>query len=145
MTDWIFFGPSRLIAWAPFAGFVLAAVLIGWQVVKSLAARETFSRQWFRHAPVFAGLLWLIFTFYEWQIQAATAGAAKLASTSNLFRVDLIVLTPLLYVLTCFAVWTLIRGAVPKREVNEAGPDDIEGGPKEANMEDANAEKARGE
>lgn len=119
MSDWIFFGPSRLVAWSPYAGLFLAVALIGWQLVKSLAAREAFSRQWFRHAAVFTGLLWVIFTFYEWQIQAATAMATKsataaattAATATTLFRVDLIVLTPLLYVLTCFAVWTLVRKA----------------------------------
>jgi xanthosine utilization system XapX-like protein len=105
MTDWIFFGPSRLIALFGYAGFAIGFALIAAQLIKSLLRREVFSRVWFRHAAVFTGLLWIIFNLYESQV------AAQAVSTVNAvrppFRLDLFVLTPLLYVLTAFSIWAL--------------------------------------
>jgi hypothetical protein len=104
IVDWIFFGPTRLLAALPYAGLAIAAMLIGVEVARALATGERFSRHWLRRATVFAGLLWVIFTFYEWQMSALMAQTA-----SPMLRLDLMVLTPVLYALTVYAVYTLIR------------------------------------
>lgn len=107
--NWIFFGPSRLLALWPYAGFVIAAILIGAQLQRSLNANEganqRFSRQWFRKAPVFTGFVWCIFNLYEMQMKAVMPVAE---ATFSMARLDLMVLTPLLYVLTTFAVAALL-------------------------------------
>jgi hypothetical protein len=108
ILNWLFFGPSRLLAVWPYAGFAIAALLIGAQLLRTLANKDNsniaFNRQWFRKAPVFTGLLWVIFNLYEMQMKAvmpATEAAFSMA------RLDLIVLTPLLYVLSAFALYSL--------------------------------------
>ena len=106
LFNWIFFGPSQLIASWPYAGFAIAFVLIGIQLGRTLIANEPISKQWFRHAAVFAGLLWIIFNLYEMQMAAVLPTAIN---ASPIVRLDLIVLTPLLYVLTAFAVYSLLK------------------------------------
>jgi hypothetical protein len=107
--NWIFFAPSRLLALWPYAGFAIAAILIGAQLIRSLDANEStnqrFSLQWFRKAPVFTGLMWCIFNLYEMQMKAVMLTAE---ATFSMARLDLMVLTPLLYVLTAFAVAALL-------------------------------------
>lgn len=109
LLNWIFFGPSRLLALWPYAGFVIASILIGAQLLCSLnandGANQRFSRQWFRKAPVFTGLLWCIFNLYEMQMKAVMPTAD---ATFSMARLDLMVLTPLLYALTAFAVAALL-------------------------------------
>lgn len=100
--NWIFFGPALLLAHMPYAGFAIAAVLIATQAAVTLLQSEALGRQWFRKAPVFAGLLWVIFNLYELQIVALTS-----ANKASTLRIDLMVLTPLLYVLTAYAVYSL--------------------------------------
>jgi len=104
LLSWIFFAPSRLLTVWPYAGFAIAAILIGAQLIRSVNAHHAFSRQWFRQAPVFTGLVWCIFNLYEMQMKAVMP-LAEAAFT--MARLDLIVLTPLLYVLTAFAVYSL--------------------------------------
>mgnify|MGYP001123434409 CR=1 FL=1 len=95
---WLFFGPAKLIALWPLAGVVIAAALIAGQVALNLRSAQTFDLRFFRMAPVFAGLLWLIFNGYELQMAVI---AAK--NSNGLLRIDLMVLTPILYVLTLAA------------------------------------------
>ena len=104
LLSWLFFGPSRLLALWPYAGFVIAAILIGAQLMQSISAHHSFGRQWFRKAPVFTGLVWCIFNLYEMQMKAVMPTAE---ATFTMARIDLIVLTPLLYVLTAFAIYAL--------------------------------------
>lgn len=98
---WLYAGPAHLIAWWPYVGVAIATVFIGMEAWFWRRRGERFDRQFFRQAPVFAGILWLIFGFYEQQMQAITraAGATPL-------RLDLMVLTPILYVFTALALWT---------------------------------------
>lgn len=113
MTDWIFFGPAKLIAWWPYAGLVLGAALIAVQVVFHRSRRKPFDRNFFREATVFAGLLWVLFGFYEMQVAAAMTTAAANAGTAKkvteLFRLDLVVLVPILYLMSAFAIWSIAR------------------------------------
>jgi hypothetical protein len=106
--QWIFFGPSQLIKALPYAGFAIGAVLVAWQFVRSYGRREVFTRQWFRHAAVFTGLLWMIFNLYETQMIALDKTALA-AGKQAIFRLDMIVIAPLLYVLTTFSLWMLTR------------------------------------
>ncbi len=108
ILNWLFFGPSRLVALWPYAGFAIAAVLIGAQLYRTIGETSIgdfeFSRQWFRKAPVFTGLLWIIFNLYEMQMKAVMPASEAAFSMA---RLDLIVLTPLLYVLSAFAIYSL--------------------------------------
>jgi hypothetical protein len=108
--NWIFFGPALLLASLPYAGFAIAAMLIGAQAARTLVRSETLGQQWLRKAPVFTGLLWVIFNLYELQIIALTA-----ANKVSTLRIDLMVLTPLLYVLTAFAVYSLFARAAKQQ------------------------------
>ncbi len=118
LVNWIFFGPSKLITTYPYAGFFIAALFIGAQLLRTAIARQVFNKQWFRKAPVFTGLLWAIFNLYEMQLAAVLGPAAAQAAANAgvvaipvLLRLDLIVLTPLLYVLTAFALYGLLFSA----------------------------------
>ena len=102
-VDWIFFGPAKLIAAWPYAGFLIAALLIGVQAAFSWRNGALFERKFFREATVFAGLLWLIFNLYE--LQFAATLAQKLTGSS--LRMDLIILVPILYVLTLAAMLSI--------------------------------------
>ncbi|MBL8513959.1 MAG: hypothetical protein JNJ55_08195 [Betaproteobacteria bacterium] len=105
---WIFFGPAKLIATWPHAGFALGAALIAAELWLYQTRGVAFSLAFFREAAVFAGLLWIIFNAYEWQI-AATAFA------KTPIRYDLLVLVPILYVMTAVAVLMLKRQLAQKR------------------------------
>ena len=110
--NWIFFGPALLLQNLPYAGFAIAALLIGAQAARTLVRGETLGRQWLRKAPVFTGLLWVIFNLYELQIIALTA-----ANKVSTLRIDLMVLTPLLYVLTAYAVYSLLAREAKQQAV----------------------------
>lgn len=115
LTQWIFFGPAKLIAIWPYAGIAIAIALMLIQVAFNLSAGAPFNQSFFRKAPVFAGLLWLIFGFYERQMQAVmvlSAAAASVATKTNAettLRLDLIVLTPILYLLSAAAILQIWR------------------------------------
>jgi len=102
--NWIFFGPARLIALWPYAGLAIACGLIALQAWLIWRGRKKFDIGFFRQAPVFAALLWLIFNAFELQMLAI---AAK--TEGGFLRLDLIVLVPILYVLTAAAVLSLAR------------------------------------
>ncbi|MEP7156660.1 MAG: hypothetical protein ABI905_12855 [Betaproteobacteria bacterium] len=105
IVDWIFFGPARLIAIWPYAGVIIAAALIGFQLVLTLR-RDTSSRSsFFREAAVFSGILWLIFNAFELQMSAIAAQSGNGAP----LRLDLMVLVPILYVLTAAGLYSLFR------------------------------------
>lgn len=106
LLNWVFFGPTRLLEIWPYAGFVIAAVFIGAQLTRSLTENNRFDRQWFRKAPVFTGLIWCIFNLYELQMRAVNLANE---ATFSMARLDLMVLTPLLYVLTAIAIAALVR------------------------------------
>lgn len=116
--QWIFFGPAMLVARWPDAGLVIGAMGIVIQACLGWRARRSFDRYFFREAPVFAGLLWVIFGFYERQMPtgavAATANTGS-AQWASFLRLDLMVLTPILYVLTAVAVYSVARQLRAKR------------------------------
>ena len=112
LTQWVFFGPAKLIALWPHAGIAIAGALIAVQVALNLWAGDSFDKTFLRKSPVFAGLLWLIFGFYEMQIQAVMIiNPANPAASNNapLFRMDLIILTPILYLLSAVAILAMAR------------------------------------
>jgi hypothetical protein len=107
--SWIFFGPAVLIAHWPYAGIAIAAVLITTQLILTVRKSGAFDRNFFREAPVFAGLLWLIFGFYEMQMRAAMTSAGKPNEVMSFFRLDLIILVPILYLMTAAAIYSVVR------------------------------------
>lgn len=108
---WIFFGPAKLVAIWPYAGVIIAAALIAVQAWLSRRRGTLFKRGFFREAPVFAGLLWLIFNLYELQLSATLA--QNVIDTT--LRMDLIILVPILYVLTCAALMSIRAQLQDKR------------------------------
>ena len=114
LVDWIFFGPAKLIVAWPYAGFLVAVALIGVQTALSWQKDRLFERSFFREAPVFAGLLWVIFNLYE--LQFAATFQQKLAGSS--LRMDLIILVPILYVLTLAALLS-IRAQLKTRSIRK--------------------------
>ena len=104
LASWIFFGPAKLLAVLPYAGFVIACVFIGVQAWLTHRSKTPFERRFFREAPVLGGLLWLIFNLYELQVSANAARGL----TGDTLRMDLIILVPILYVMT-FAALLSIR------------------------------------
>jgi hypothetical protein len=109
LMSWIFFGPAVLIAHWPYAGIAIAAMLISTQVILTARKSDAFDRNFFREAPVFAGLLWLIFGFYEMQMRAAMTSAGKPDEVMSFFRLDLIILVPILYLMTAAAIYSVVR------------------------------------
>jgi hypothetical protein len=107
--SWIFFGPAVLIAYWPYAGIAIAIILIVTQAILTKQKNGAFDKSFFREAPVFAGLLWLIFGFYEMQMQAAMTNAGKPNEVMSFFRLDLIILVPILYLLTAAAIYSIVR------------------------------------
>ncbi len=105
--NWLFFGPAKLIALWPYAGVAIAGALIALQAWLIWRAQKNFNIGFFREAPVFAGLLWLIFNAFELQMSAVSALATK--AESGMLRLDLIVLVPILYVLSVAAVLSLAK------------------------------------
>lgn len=103
ITQWIFFGPAKLAAIWPYAGLAIAIALILIQIAITISAGAPFDKSFFRKAPVFAGLLWLIFGFYEMQMQAVIFKSVTVPT----FRLDLIVLTPILYLMSAAAVYVI--------------------------------------
>jgi uncharacterized membrane protein len=89
----------------PYAGVAIAGALIAAQIGLTWNARRTFSRSFFREAPVFAGILWLIFNAFELQMSAIATRTGN--SDSGMLRLDLIVLVPILYVLTVAGLLSL--------------------------------------
>ena len=98
----ILYGPALLAHAMPLACFAIGGFFIAMQVGLWLLGKRRMERQFFRMAPVFGGLLWIIFAMYELQMQAVT----KVALT---IRLDLLVLTPILYVFTLVALLSLVQ------------------------------------
>ena len=117
----IFFGPRYLAEVHPLACAALGALLIGVQAALVLRAGARFDTGFFRLAPTFAGLLWLIYGLYEPQVRAAFPNAGV--------RIDLLVLVPILYVFSGVALWSIAsqwrsrrlpeRPAPPASEVDD--------------------------
>jgi hypothetical protein len=111
LMNWIFFGPAKLIALHPYAGFLIGVTLLAAAAARSVQLSRGFDRQWFRQPAVLAGLLWLLFNLYELQVVAVFSQQPD--QGKSLFRIDLLVLAPILYTLTalaCYQGWQVIRG-----------------------------------
>ena len=96
----LFTFPSWLIQQSVWIALGFAALLIVWAMLNLMLNKQTLSAQSAREPGIFVGLLWVIFVFYEQQMLSLPAIATG-------FRLDLIVLVPVLYILTAFALWTL--------------------------------------
>jgi hypothetical protein len=125
VIDWIFFGPSKLIALWPYAGVLLAVLLVGWECLRHFgqqrAASQTdasLQRPWLRRPGILAAALWTIYSLYEQQFRAVFG--------TNAVRLDLIVLVPLLYVLTLAAVIALVRRPTPSATSSDTTRQDAE-------------------
>ena len=101
-VSWIFFGPAKLVAVWPYAGLLIAIALIAAQAWLSWCKGAPFGRDFFREAPVLAGLLWLIFNLYELQLAAILSQNR----VDSMLRMDLIILVPILYGLTLAAIFS---------------------------------------
>ena len=104
MIDWLIFGPAKMLALWPDAGIAICVAMLLVEAAFSLRTRAGWNMDYFRRAPVLCGLLWLIFTFYERQIGAVGIFPGDPAKA---FRIDLLVLTPVLYVFTAAAIASL--------------------------------------
>ena len=113
--SWIFFGPAVLIAHWPYAGVAIAVFLIATQVILSAKAGKAFDKTFFREAAVFAGILWLIFGFYEIQMLAAMDHAGASDGPKGFFRIDLIILVPILYLMTAAAIYSIVKQMLIKK------------------------------
>ena len=103
LVSWIFFGPAKIVAIWAYAGMLIGAALIGVQAWLRRLKGAMVDRDFFRQAPVLAGLLWMIFNLYELQ---AVAILAKNPAGGTL-RMDLIILVPILYALTLAAILSI--------------------------------------
>ncbi|MEO8384908.1 MAG: hypothetical protein ABI583_06690 [Betaproteobacteria bacterium] len=113
VANWVFFGPSRLLAIYPYAGVAIAVAMIGLQACLSWRKGTLLQRNFFREAAVMTGLIWIIFNLYELQFSAILA---KSESGSTL-RMDLVILIPILYALSVAAILSVIaqlRNGGPK-------------------------------
>ena len=99
----LLFGPAILARAIPASSFVIGGFLIAIQLGMFRLAGRRYDRQFFRMAPTFGGLLWIIFGLYELQIQA---GEKTLTAQ---IRIDLLVLTPILYVFSLLAAISLVQ------------------------------------
>ncbi|HEX4858619.1 MAG TPA: hypothetical protein VFV17_06340 [Usitatibacteraceae bacterium] len=114
LLDWIFFGPARLVAGWPLAGVALGLGLLAAGIWQHASCGAVFDASLFRRAPMFAGLCWWIFTAYESQIQAVAGSQPGWA-----FRIDLVFLVPLLYVMTAAALLTIVGGASKRKPASD--------------------------
>ncbi len=105
--SWLLFGPSILAHEVPVACFAIGAVLLLVQGAQFLFRGQHFGRRFFLMPATFAGLLWMIFGLYELQVQAWEKTVVVA------FRIDLIVLVPILYVFTAAALLSLYRQMRP--------------------------------
>jgi hypothetical protein len=110
ILEWIFFGPAMVVRALPYAGFLIGAILLVGQTFRTLRRLgRRFGRAWFREPPVLAGLLWIVFNLYELQLVAVFA--EKQRAGEAMLRLDLLVVSPILYVLSGVAVYALLRVA----------------------------------
>jgi hypothetical protein len=105
--EWMFFGPARLLAAWSWSGVLIAAALA---LAQAIRAGIMPVRGFLKSAPVFAAMLWLVFTAYELQV-----GALGARFTGGV-RIDLLVLVPILYVLTGAALLSLTRAYKPENK-----------------------------
>jgi hypothetical protein len=99
----LLFSPAILARAIPASSFVIGGFLIAIQLGMFRLFGRRYDRQFFRMAPTFGGLLWIIFGLYELQIQA---GEKTLTAP---IRIDLLILAPILYVFSLLAAISLIQ------------------------------------
>jgi hypothetical protein len=127
---WLIYGPAQLIERTPATGFAIGVLAIAVQAIRSSVRGDRISREWLRYPLILCGLLWLLFSLYELQMIAVGLGLA-----TTRFRIDLIVLTPILYGVSAFAIMSLvgIGGVRAPARVDDDSPADsrTEGDPKD--------------
>jgi len=108
--NWVAFGPSKLIAWQPYSGIWIGLAIIIAELSLSRRSVTASAKGFFRRPGVLAGLMWCLFNFYEWQVLAVLP---KGTAGSELLRLDLIVLVPMLYALSGYTVfrWSRLVGS----------------------------------
>lgn len=116
--DWLLFGPSMLIAHWPYAGYVVGAILGAVAVWRRLKIGLPFDLGFFRDPIVFAGILWMVFNAYERQTTAIASQSSGVGVTGA-FRMDLIVLIPILYVMSAAAVVAIVGKLKPQSSSTE--------------------------
>jgi hypothetical protein len=111
----IFFGPRLLAEAHPLACFGVAVAFIGLQAAMVSRTGGRFSIAFFRYAPTFAGVLWVVYGLYEPQVRAGFPNVG--------IRFDLLVLVPILYVFSGVALWSLWHqwrtGQLPTRTADK--------------------------
>ena len=121
----LLFGPAILARVLPASSFVIGGFLIAIQLGLFHIFGRRYDRQFYRMAPTFCGLLWIIFGLYESQIQAGEQ------TSIAPIRIDLLILVPILYVFSLLAAISLvqqIRGSAgdfrePQQDRQEGGND----------------------
>lgn len=116
---WLIYGPAQLVERAPAAGFAIGVIALVVQAIRSASRGDRLSRDWLRYPLVLGGLLWLLFTLYELQMIGVGLGL----STTR-FRIDLIVLTPILYGVSAFAFMSLLGFGGPAAPAPADNPTD---------------------
>jgi hypothetical protein len=99
----LLFGPAILARTFPLSTFLIGGFLIATQLGMFRLFGRRYDRQFFRMAPTFGGLLWIVFGLYEMQIQAGE----KVLTAS--IRIDVLILAPALYVFSVLAVISLVQ------------------------------------
>ena len=97
----IFFAPMALVAAYPAAPFLIAAALAAGQIALLLKHRLSYRLILWRRPLLFAAAIWVVYGLYEMQVQATMPDAN--------IRIDLLVLSPILYVFTLVACWWIWR------------------------------------
>jgi hypothetical protein len=100
----LLFGPAILARAIPASSFVIGGFLIAIQLGMFRLFGRRYDRQFFRMAPTFGGLLWIIFGLYE--LQQIQAGETTLTAP---IRIDLLILAPILYVFSLLAAISLVQ------------------------------------
>ncbi len=115
----IFFAPMALVAALPAAPFLIAAALAAGQIVLLVKHRQRYRLILWRRPLLFAAAIWMVYGLYEMQVQATTPHAN--------IRIDLLVLSPILYVFTlvaCWWIWREWRAPTAEPIVDSTPPED---------------------
>lgn len=97
----LFDAPRALVQAWPAAPFVLAALFALAQLALILFRQHRPAMILWRRPALFAAAIWVVYGLYELQVQATNLYAN--------IRIDLLVLTPILYVFSAVAAWWLVR------------------------------------
>jgi hypothetical protein len=97
----LFYAPMALVQVWPAAPFLLAGLFALAQLGLLLARKHRPAMILWRRPALFAAAIWVVYGLYELQVQAT-------ALYANI-RIDLLVLTPILYVFSAVGAWWVVR------------------------------------